>query len=126
MNTIEIKEMNKDKEEIKQIKDKFGEIPFLDVEKNGKIIATVVANTNISEGYEQGNFLESDGITKLENGDYVHIEHVAGWFEVKLITPIKAVQMILRHRKYELIETFRLNKLAVKLVSKSCSCKVAE
>lgn len=89
--------------ENKQIKKLFGCIPELDVKENDKIIDRIPVNANLSVGYLEDQFFESEGLTKLKNGKLVFIEHVAGMIDATVITPAEAVLLIQKNQAYYLI-----------------------
>lgn len=99
----ECKSMKKSHEEREQVKQLFGYIPKLNVEENGQIIGTVEVNANLSVGYLEDSFFESEGITKLENGKIVYIEHVVGMIDTKVITKMETLELIQKNQAYHLV-----------------------
>ena len=104
----EIQSMKKTQEEREEVKQLFGYIPLLNVEKNGRIIGIIEVNANLSVGYLDEYFFESEGIIKLENGKLVYIEHIVGMIDTKIISEKEAMKLIQKNQTYYLLPKLEL------------------
>lgn len=107
---------------LEYIKSLFGDMPILEVKEDDIIVGYVLYNDNLVElsyepGYESNEIISNHGmcgyhyslgLEQLPDGRFVEIEVIAGGPYTKIITQDEALKLVLKYRKFELLEGFNL------------------
>ncbi|MFA0846965.1 MAG: hypothetical protein ACC614_05310 [Methanobacterium formicicum] len=107
---------------LEHIKAIFGDMPILEVKENDVVVGHVLYNDKLVElsyepGYNNNELISNHGlcgyhyslgIEQLPDGRFVEIEVIAGGPYTKIISQEDALKLVMKYRKFELLEEFSL------------------